>query len=98
MKILEKLFNHEKLSAEEARAVLIDISENKYNEAQIAVFMGVYMMRTISVEELRGFRDALLELCKPIDFGNIQSTDMCGTGGDGKNTFNISTSLSLIHI
>jgi anthranilate phosphoribosyltransferase len=96
MKILEKLFNHEKLTAEEARSVLIDISENKYNEAQIAVFMGVYMMRTISVEELRGFRDALLELCKPINFGSIQSTDMCGTGGDGKNTFNISTSSAFV--
>lgn len=96
MKILEKLFNHEKLSAEEARVVLIDISENRYNDTQIAVFMGVYMMRTISVEELRGFRDALIELCKPIDFGNIESTDMCGTGGDGKNTFNISTSSAFV--
>lgn len=94
--ILSKLFNHEKLSAAEAKQILVDISESKYNDAQVAVFMGVYMMRSVSVEELKGFRDALLELCHPFDMEGIESTDMCGTGGDGKNTFNISTTSSFV--
>jgi len=95
-KIFTKLFNHEKLSAAEAKQILVNISESKYNDAQVAVFMGVYMMRSVSVEELKGFRDALLELCLPFDIEGIQSTDMCGTGGDGKNTFNISTTSSFV--
>jgi anthranilate phosphoribosyltransferase len=94
--ILGKLFNHEKLSSSEAKQILVDISESKYNDAQVAVFMGVYMMRSVGVEELRGFRDALLELCLPIDTQGIESTDMCGTGGDGKNTFNISTTSAFV--
>jgi anthranilate phosphoribosyltransferase len=94
--ILGKLFNHEKLSSSEAKQILVDISESKYNDAQVAVFMGVYMMRSVGVEELRGFRDALLELCLPIDTQGIESTDMCGTGGDGKNTFNISTASAFV--
>lgn len=90
-KILTHLFEHKKLSRQEARDILVNISNNEYNHAQIAAFMTVYLMRAISVEELQGFRDALLELCLKVDLGAVESIDIVGTGGDGKNTFNIST-------
>ncbi len=94
--ILTRLFEHKKLSRAEAREILVNISNNQYNEAQIAAFMTVYLMRAISVEELQGFRDALLELCLPVDLEGIESIDIVGTGGDGKNTFNISTISSFV--
>ena len=94
--ILNKLINHEQLSKELAKTVLINISEGNYNQSQIAAFMTVYMMRSIGIEELEGFRDALLELCIPVDVSDYNTIDLCGTGGDGKNTFNISTLASFI--
>ncbi len=93
---LSQLFEHKQLSRADARSLLINISEGKYNEAQIAAFITVYLMRAISVDELGGFRDALLELCRPVDFEGIATIDLCGTGGDGKNTFNISTLASFV--
>ncbi len=95
-KILTHLFEHKQLSRLQAREILINISSNAYNEAQIAAFITVYLMRAISVEELQGFRDALLELCRPIDLSDFETIDLCGTGGDGKNTFNISTLSSFV--
>ena len=89
--ILSKLFDHKKLSKAEAKDILINISAGKYNEAQIAAFITVYLMRPIAVDELQGFREALLELCVPVDLEGVDTIDVCGTGGDGKNTFNIST-------
>jgi len=94
--ILNKLFAHNKLTKQEAKQVLLDISKGVYNEAQVAVFMGVFMMRSVSVEELTGFRSALMELCIPVDLEGQSSIDLCGTGGDGKNTFNISTTTSFV--
>ncbi len=94
--ILNQLFDHQKLTRDQAREVLINISENKYNTSQLAAFISVYLMRNISVEELAGFRDALLDLCVPADLGDFRSIDMCGTGGDSKNTFNISTLASFV--
>ena len=95
-KILTRLFEHEKLSREEAREILVKISNNEYNEAQIAAFVTVYLMRAIAVEELQGFRDALLELCVPFNLQGRKTIDIVGTGGDGKNTFNISTLSSFV--
>ncbi len=95
-KILGRLFEHKKLTRQEAKEILVNISKNEYNESQIAAFMTVYLMRAISVEELQGFRDALLELCLPVDLEGRNTIDLCGTGGDGKNTFNISTLSSFI--
>jgi anthranilate phosphoribosyltransferase len=89
--ILSKLFEHKKLSKAEAKEILLNISAGQYNEAQIAAFITVYLMRPIAVEELQGFREALLELCIPVDLEGMPAIDVCGTGGDGKNTFNIST-------
>ena len=94
--ILNRLINHESLSKEEAKAVLVNISSGQYNPSQTASFLTVYMMRNITIEELSGFREALLELCIPIDFSAYNTIDLCGTGGDGKDTFNISTLASFV--
>ena len=93
---LNRLINHEILSKEEAKEVLVNISSGNCNQSQIASFMTVYMMRSITIEELSGFREALLELCIPVDFSAYNTIDLCGTGGDGKDTFNISTLASFI--
>jgi len=89
--ILDKLFAQETLDRKEARDILVEISQEKFNEAHLASFLTVFKMRPITMNELQGFRDALLELCRPIDLGGIDSIDIVGTGGDSKNTFNIST-------
>ncbi|MFY8008642.1 MAG: anthranilate phosphoribosyltransferase [Flavobacterium sp.] len=94
--ILNRLINHETLSQEEAKTVLVNISNGQYNPSQIASFLTVYMMRNITIEELSGFREALLELCIPVDFSAYNTIDLCGTGGDGKDTFNISTLASFV--
>jgi anthranilate phosphoribosyltransferase len=94
--ILNRLINHDQLTKTESREVLVNISEGKYNHSQIASFLTVYMMRSITVEELEGFRDALLDLCLAVDFSAYNAIDLCGTGGDGKDTFNISTLSSFI--
>ena len=94
--ILNRLINHEILSKSEAKEVLVNISSGSCNASQIASFMTVYMMRSITIEELAGFREALLELCIPVDFSAYNTIDLCGTGGDGKDTFNISTLASFI--
>lgn len=93
---LNKLINHKSISEIEAKHILLNISKGQYNQSQIASFLTVYMMRSITVEELKGFRDALLELCIPIDLEDYNPIDLCGTGGDGKNTFNISTLASFV--
>jgi len=90
-KILQYLFEHKTLSREQAREVLVNISRSQYNESEVAAFITVYLMRSISIAELQGFRDALLELCVRVDLGDAETIDIVGTGGDGKNTFNIST-------
>lgn len=90
-KILQHLFEHKTLSAAQAKEVLINIGKSQYNEHEITAFTTVFLMRSITIEELQGFRAALLELCIPVDFGGLQTIDIVGTGGDGRNTFNIST-------
>ena len=94
--ILQYLFNHNTLSKAEAKAILIEISQNKFNESEVISFITVFLMRSITLEELEGFREALLQLAKPIDLGTKDLVDIVGTGGDGKNTFNISTLASFI--
>lgn len=89
--ILNNLFEHKTLSQVEAKEVLFNIAAEKYNASQISAFMSVYLMRSITVEELSGFRDAMLDLCLKTEFDSNESIDIVGTGGDGKDTFNIST-------
>lgn len=94
--ILNRLINHEVLTKEDAKLVLVKIANGEYNPSQISAFLTVYMMRSISIEELEGFRDALLELCLAVDLSEFEPIDLCGTGGDGKDTFNISTLASFV--
>ena len=89
--ILNNLFEHKTLSQSEAKEVLFNIAAEKYNASQVSAFMSVYLMRSITVEELSGFRDAMLDLCLKTEFASNESIDIVGTGGDGKDTFNIST-------
>jgi anthranilate phosphoribosyltransferase len=90
-KILNYLFEHKTLGREEAKEVLLSISNGLYNETEIAAFITVYLMRSITIDELQGFRDALLQLCIRVNLNDGEVIDIVGTGGDGKNTFNIST-------
>jgi anthranilate phosphoribosyltransferase len=94
--ILSHLLEHKTLSKETAKQVLIDIAQGKINNSQMASFLTVFMMRSITVEELEGFRDAMLELCVATDLSQYNPIDLCGTGGDGKDTFNISTLASFL--
>ena len=94
--ILQRLTSHLTLEREEARNILKKIANGEYNNSQVSSFLTVFMMRMITVHELAGFRDALLDLCLATDFSEFDTVDLCGTGGDGKNTFNISTLSSFV--
>tara|TARA_R110002049_G_scaffold73909_11_gene190938 strand:+ start:1475 stop:2464 length:990 start_codon:yes stop_codon:yes gene_type:complete len=94
--ILNRLYNHERLSKSEAKQILVDIAAEKYNDAHLASFMTVFMMRPITADELSGFRNALVELAIKVDLSDYNTIDIVGTGGDGKDTFNISTLTSFI--
>ncbi|WP_372369602.1 anthranilate phosphoribosyltransferase [Candidatus Uabimicrobium sp. HlEnr_7] len=89
--LLDQLLVNKTISRSQACQVLKDIAQNKYNDHLVAAFLTVFRMRHITVEELGGFRDAMRELCIPVDLKAYSPIDLCGTGGDGKNTFNIST-------
>ena len=94
--ILNQLFEHKSLDKETARNILTNLARGKYNHSQVAAFLTVYLMRSITVEELEGFREAMLDLCIRLDLDGHDAIDLCGTGGDGKDTFNISTTASFI--
>lgn len=95
-KILERLFNQQFLTKEQAKSILGEISEGKYNPYEISAFLTVFKMRNITVEELTGFRDCLQERCISVDLTEFDPVDLCGTGGDGKDTFNVSTLASFV--
>lgn len=94
--LLYKMFEHKSLSRGEARQVLLNIADGLYNDCQLSAFMTVYLMRSITLDELIGFRDAILERRLPVDFGGVDAIDIVGTGGDGKNSFNISTATCFV--
>ncbi|MGZ6519873.1 MAG: anthranilate phosphoribosyltransferase, partial [Bacteroidia bacterium] len=89
--LLNNLFEHRTLTSEEAKEVLVNIASERYNTSQVAAFMSVFLMRSITVQELSGFRDAMLDLCLKVKFDTNETIDIVGTGGVGKDTFNIST-------
>ena len=89
--ILNKLFDHQSLTRNEAAEVMTNIATGKYNESQIAAFISVFIMRSIELDEIIGFRDTLLNMAIKADLSEFNPIDIVGTGGDGKNTFNIST-------
>ena len=95
-KILNHLFEHKTFSRDESKEILTNITLGKYNLSQMAAFMAAYCMRSITVDELEGFRDGMLELCLKTDLSDYELIDLCGTGGDGKDTFNISTLASFV--
>lgn len=90
-KILQYLFEHKTLTRQAAKELLLTMSSGGYNDSELASLMTVFLMRSITIAELHGFRDALLELAVPVNLGTHDLLDIVGTGGDGKNTFNIST-------
>lgn len=90
-KTLQFLFEYKTLSRVQAKEILLNMSRGQYNESEMSAFITVFLMRSITIEELQGFQDALLELCVKIDLKGHRVMDIVGTGGDGKNTFNIST-------
>lgn len=94
--ILNYLFENKTFTREQSKDILILLAQGNYNHSQMAAFMTAYCMRSITVNELEGFRDAMLELCMLVDLGTHDLIDLCGTGGDGKDTFNISTLASLV--
>nr|WP_294876435.1 anthranilate phosphoribosyltransferase [uncultured Pedobacter sp.] len=95
-KILNHLFENKTFSRAEAQKILTSIALGEFNTSQIAAFITAYGMRNITVAELQGFRDAMLDLCVKLNFSDYELVDLCGTGGDGKDTFNISTLASFI--
>src|SRR4029078_7380659 len=90
-RILQLLFEHKTLDRQMAREVLVNIGKGVYNEHEVTAFMTVYLMRSITIKELQGFQDALHELCVQVNLDEFETIDIVGTGGDGKDTFNIST-------
>ncbi|MFK5878460.1 MAG: anthranilate phosphoribosyltransferase [Flavobacteriaceae bacterium] len=94
--LLNQLYQHKRLTRLEAKQTLIEIAQEKYNDAHLASFMTVFMMRPITADELGGFRDALIELSIKVDLSDYITIDIVGTGGDGKDTFNISTLTSFV--
>ena len=94
--ILNRLIEYKSLDENTSKEILKNLAQGEYNQSQVAAFLTVYMMRSITVEELGGFRSAMLELCLPVDLAEYDPIDMCGTGGDGKDTFNISTLSSFV--
>ncbi|KQR94945.1 anthranilate phosphoribosyltransferase [Chryseobacterium sp. Leaf180] len=94
--ILQYLFNHHTLSKAEAKSVMIEIAKNKFNSAEVSAFVSTFLMRNITLDELKGFREALLEMAVPVDLQTQNLIDIVGTGGDGKDTINISTLASFV--
>ena len=94
--ILNRLFEYKSLDRTTAKEILGNLAQGRYNASEMAAFLTVFLMRSITVEELAGFREAMLELCRRVDLGGIAVIDLCGTGGDGKDTFNISTVASFV--
>ncbi|NJN26193.1 MAG: anthranilate phosphoribosyltransferase [Cyclobacteriaceae bacterium] len=94
--ILNKLFEYKSLDRKTAKEILGNLAQGRYNNSEMAAFLTVYLMRSITVDELTGFREAMLELCLPVAIAEYDAIDLCGTGGDGKDTFNISTLASFI--
>ncbi len=94
--VLNRLFRYKSLTKQESKDVLIKLAKGEFNNSQMAAFLTVYLMRSITVEELEGFREAMLDLCISVEIEEYEAIDLCGTGGDGKDTFNISTLASFV--
>ena len=89
--LLNRLFEHQHLSQSEAKSLMYGVANQEINEVQTASVITAFLMRSITIDELIGFRDALLEMASIVDLSSFEPVDIVGTGGDGRNTFNIST-------
>jgi anthranilate phosphoribosyltransferase len=89
--IFNRLCQYQTLTRSESEEILTKITTGQYNESQTTAFLTIFMMRPVSLDELQGFRDAMLNLCIRVNLGDYNTIDVCGTGGDGFDTFNIST-------
>lgn len=94
--IFNRLLNHEELQREETKNLLIAITQGELNDPEIAALLTAIQMRGITVEELLGFRDGILETGVPVPLHCDRYIDVVGTGGDRKNTFNISTTACFV--
>tara|TARA_B100000579_G_C22735786_1_gene806602 strand:- start:227 stop:1216 length:990 start_codon:yes stop_codon:yes gene_type:complete len=94
--LLKDLYNHKIMNKDEAKNALILLTNGTANASQISSFLTVFLMRDITSEELDGFREAMIELSININIDGSELIDLCGTGGDGKDTFNISTVSSFV--
>lgn len=94
--LLNKLLRHEHLTFKEAYAFIFAIEEEKFTPEVISGMLMIIQMRGAQLEEMRGFRSALLKLANRVKLDSELAIDLCGTGGDGKNTFNISTTTSFV--
>jgi len=93
---IEKILNRGSLSGEEAKNCMLSIANGELNSSQTVALMTAMQFRGLELEELKGFRSALMELAIPVNLGFENAIDVCGTGGDGKNTFNISTTTAFV--
>lgn len=94
--LLNRLFEHQYLNKSEAKTLMYGIAQKKINEVQTASVLTAFLMRNVSIDELLGFRDALMEMAQIVDLSQFEAVDIVGTGGDGKDTFNISTAAAFV--
>ena len=94
--IINKILEKRALTFDEAKRIIYAIAEDQLNNSQVAVILFGIQMKGLQLEEIKGFRSALLELAIPVQIDGSNAIDLCGTGGDGKNTFNISTTTAFV--
>ncbi len=94
--LLNELFAGKRLTKQEAKTLLLSIGNGEHDEFQIAALLSVLNFRFVTVDELTGFREAMLEMCLSVDLSEFNAIDIVGTGGDGHDTFNISTLSSFV--
>lgn len=94
--LFNRLLNHEELKREETKEILIGITQGVFNDAELSALLTAIQMRGITVDELLGFRDGILETGVPVPLDCDRYIDVVGTGGDRKNTFNISTTACFV--
>lgn len=93
---LQHLSQYKTLTSQEAKDIVINMANDKYTDMQMTALLTMFIMRPITLEELKGFREAMLDLSNKVDLSEYNPMDVCGTGGDGKDTFNISTLSSFV--
>ena len=94
--LLRSLLEHQRLGKDEAQKLLLDMVNGVYTDVEMAALLTAFCMRPLALSELEGFAEALMSCCVRLDFSTFNTLDICGTGGDDKHTFNISTLTALV--